>query len=64
MNPFHWFADLREDAARYRWLRKQDWTKATVVVVQPNWVRLGTDCPTGDRLDLLVDRLRDAQGAK
>lgn len=46
----------QEDAARYRWLRSQDWdTSQLFVVKQPTEIRLGTDCPSRDRLDAAID---------
>lgn len=45
------------DAARYRWLRKQNWNDGELaVVVDPKKsVRLGHDCPSLDRLDAAID---------
>jgi hypothetical protein len=45
------------DAARYRWLREQNWNNCDLcVVVNPkDTVRLGSDCPSGDRLDAAID---------
>lgn len=47
-----------EDAARYRWLREQQWNTAQVFVVfgGKSHVRLGTDCPSLERLDTIIDR--------
>lgn len=49
-----------EDAARYRTLREQDWDTALLCVVAnpKETVRLGTDCPSRERLDQMVDALR------
>lgn len=49
---------LRRDASRYRFLRNQHWPVAYLaVVINPKAaVRLGHDCPSGDRLDEQVDR--------
>lgn len=53
-------AELRADAERYRWLREQHWTDNTMAAVR--WpkeaVKLGHDCPSGDRLDEEIDALR------
>jgi len=51
---------LLEDAARYRFLRSCDWFDGAVCVVTfpKKSVRLGSDCPSGSRLDELVDGLR------
>lgn len=48
---------LRKDAKRYRFLRNQHWPVAYLaVVVNPKVsVKLGHDCPTGERLDGQVD---------
>jgi len=49
-------ADMK-DAARYRWLREQQWNEAPMcVVLQPRQaVKLGHDCPSLDRLDAFID---------
>lgn len=46
-----------KDAARYRWLRDCNWdlSVACVVADPKKSVKLGCDCPSGDRLDTLVD---------
>lgn len=51
---------LREDAARYRWLRSQHWEEASMcVLMQPKVaVKLGYDCPSLDRLDAAIDAER------
>lgn len=48
---------LRKDAKRYRFLRNQHWPVAYLaVVVNPKVsVKLGHDCPSGERLDEQVD---------
>lgn len=48
---------LRRDAKRYRFLRNQHWPVAELAVVcNPKVsVKLGHDCPSGDRLDQQVD---------
>ncbi len=45
------------DARRYRWLRKQQWDTASLFVIagSKSLVRLGTDCPSLDRLDAAID---------
>lgn len=47
-------------AERYRWLRAQTWDASPIaVVVNPkSAVKLGHDCPSGIRLDQLVDSMR------
>ncbi|WP_143808775.1 hypothetical protein [Paraburkholderia susongensis] len=49
--------DDARDAARYRWLREQHWNEATLFVVAGGQyvVRLGTDCPSRERLDAAID---------
>lgn len=47
-----------KDAERYRWLREQHWNVASLLFViagTKEQVRLGTDCPSLDRLDALID---------
>ena len=48
---------IRLDAARYRWLRSQNWNDGVLgVVVNPKTaVKLGHDCPSLDRLDEAID---------
>ena len=48
---------LREDADRYRWLRAQNWNQSEMAVVcQPKGaIKLGYDCPFGERLDAAID---------
>ena len=50
-------ADLERDAARYRWLRTQEWNTSRLFVVAggKSAVRLGTDCPSLFRLDEAID---------
>lgn len=45
------------DAIRYRWLRKQHWDHSAMAVVSDpkENVRLGTYCPSDDRLDAAID---------
>lgn len=49
-----------EDAALYRWLRAQNWNESTLFVVAGgrSAVRLGTDCPSGERLDEAIRAAR------
>lgn len=46
-----------EDAERYRWLREQQWNEADMAVVchPKKSVKLGFDCPSGQRLDDAID---------
>lgn len=48
---------LRDDAARYRWLRAQHWTDNTIAAVRcpKDAMKLGHDAPSGERLDALID---------
>ena len=48
---------LRVDAERYRWLRTKNWQDGGLCVVTKarETVRLGTDCPSHDRLDAAID---------
>lgn len=48
---------LLRDAERYRWLRDQHWNEADMAVVchPKKSVKLGFDCPSGERLDESVD---------
>ncbi|WP_369070804.1 hypothetical protein [Burkholderia gladioli] len=48
--------DVR-DAARYRWLRSQQWNESVFAVVRDpkRSVKLGADCPSGQRLDEEID---------
>jgi hypothetical protein len=57
--------DDARDADRYRRLRAQQWNSSDLFVVAggKSVVRLGTECPTHDRLDALVDALTAAQPA-
>jgi hypothetical protein len=50
-------AELEKDAERYRWLRAQRWSSSQLVVVsEPKQaIKLGYDCPSGDRLDEASD---------
>lgn len=50
-------AEAEKDAARYRWLREQNWYSAELcVVTRPKkTVQLGTLCPSLEQLDALID---------
>jgi hypothetical protein len=50
-------AALELDAARYRWLRTQQWNSGCLCVVATPRVsvKLGSDCPSMERLDELID---------
>lgn len=50
-------ARLQKDAARYQWLRQQNWNdgKLAVVADPKNAVKLGHDCPSLLRLDAAID---------
>ncbi|MGB8422244.1 DUF7446 family protein [Paraburkholderia sp.] len=50
-------SDDARDAARYRWLREQHWNEADMAVVchPKKSVKLGFDCPSGQRLDEAID---------
>lgn len=54
------------DAARYRWLREQHWNESNVAVVlaPKKAVKLGYDCPSGQRLDEIIDAARSASASK
>ena len=46
-----------KDAERYRWLRVQNWFSSPLAVVTKpiEAIKLGYDCPSGNRLDALID---------
>lgn len=48
---------LRKDAERYQWLRLADWWRSPICVIRnpKEQAKLGSDCPTGERLDSAVD---------
>lgn len=48
---------LRKDAERYRWLREQNWaiSEMAVATYPKESIKLGYDCPFGDRLDSAID---------
>jgi len=47
----------QKDAERYRKLRQNHWSESDIAVVcHPRQsVKLGSDCPSGDRLDEIID---------
>lgn len=49
--------ELKKDAARYRWLRKQQWYEAAICVVAhpKEAINLGSYCPALDLLDEAID---------
>ena len=47
--------ELLQDAKRYRWLREQHWSKDGLCVTYAHAVKLGYDCPSGERLDEAID---------
>jgi len=53
----------KRDAERYRWLRKRHWNDSTLFVVagHHSLVRLGTDCPSDERLDEAIDAAMQEQ---
>lgn len=53
--------DQARDAARYRKLRWQDWFASPLaVVVNPkDCVKPGSDCPSRDRLDAMIDAIEE-----
>jgi hypothetical protein len=54
------------DAERYRWLRELNWNDAALcVVADPKRnVKLGSDCPSGERLDAAIDALVPVPGGE
>lgn len=54
------YKQLIDDADRYRFLRSCDWFDSEVCVVTfpKKSVQLGSDCPSGVRLDEIIDSLR------
>jgi len=48
---------LAKDAERYRWLRMADWWDSHLCAVRnpAKQVKLGSDCPSRDRLDDAID---------
>lgn len=50
-------SEIERDAARYRWLREQDWDSGPLAVVRnpKEAVKLGRDLPSRQRLDEAID---------
>ena len=54
-------SDTERDAARYRWLREQDWFSGPLAVLREpkrvltQGIGLGADCPSHHRLDAAID---------
>jgi hypothetical protein len=48
---------MRKDAERYRWLRSRHWNESDMAVAchPKKSVKLGFDCPSGERLDHAID---------
>jgi hypothetical protein len=46
-----------KDAERYRWLRIADWWRSPLCTISnpKKQAKLGSDCPSGDRLDAQID---------
>ncbi len=57
--PCHVCEDLEPDARRYRTLRQMHWNDGPLAVVaNPKAsVKLGVDCPGGERLDQMLDQI-------
>jgi hypothetical protein len=57
---------MRMDAARYRWLRVQHWSKAPLCAVADpkKAVKLGHDCLSMDRLDAAIDSAMNTKGGE
>ena len=55
--------EREKDAARYRWLRAKHWHDGGLCVVTnaKETVRLGTDCPSHERLDAAIDAAREGK---
>ena len=53
-----------QDAARYQFLRSNNWNESAIFVVagSKECVRLGTDCPSRERLDEAIDNAIATQG--
>jgi len=54
---------LRKDAARYRWLRTQNWYRSSLFVVSggKSEIKLGTYCPIREQLDAAIDAAMEGQ---
>lgn len=48
---------MRKDAERYQWLRLADWWRSPVCAISnpKEQAKLGSDCPSGERLDAQID---------
>lgn len=48
---------MAKDSERYRWLRMADWWDSPLCAVRnpAKQVKLGSDCPSRDRLDVAID---------
>lgn len=57
-------SELERDAARYRWLREQNWSSSKFAVVSnpKSAVNLGSICPSRELLDEAVDQSMAAIG--
>lgn len=61
MVPIGELVALRRCAARYRWLREQDWFEGPLCVLRDpkrvltQGIGLGADCPSHERLDAAID---------
>lgn len=57
--PCHVCEDLEPDARRYRTLRQMHWNDGPLAVVAnpQETVKLGVDCPSGERLDQMLDQI-------
>lgn len=66
MIPAGGLAEEARDAARYRWLREQDWFSSPLCVLRDpkrvltNGNVIGADCPSRDRLDAAIDAILSA----
>ena len=56
----------QEAARRYLWLREQHWFNGQIcVVLDPKQaLKLGFDCPSGDRLDTFIDEFMAKEASK
>lgn len=59
-----------KDAARYRWLREQDWFSSPLCVLRDpkkaltSGKGLGADCPSRERLDAAIDAALSSKGSQ
>jgi len=49
------YDEIRRDAERYRALRLMRWRDEWLCVTYANHVKIGGDCPSGERLDAAID---------